>query len=314
MDMFKVVDCLKNDFGLGENHCSILKVIISGMSFSAGKLAKETNIPITKIYKPLNELISYGMILKTNTRPSNYYLGDFKKSVVNYLKREFKQNIKDEFELLSCMNEEKRGGLVYELSNTNDYIFSVLKLLSLGKSFRIVSRDGVFPMIFYTEDEQKLSEIRTGEIKRRATFMGIGELFKEAYRYFWENYRMGNSFLYIMSENTFRLYEKILFSLYNEEEIARIILSIKENLRKFNVSIRVIKGGSYYNLYITEKLMMFAMLHSVSVLGIVSNDQKMIDVYSKFFDDMWANSNPIEPYLNEIIHNIFKNGRTNKKT
>jgi hypothetical protein len=303
MDMIGIIGCLKEDFGISDSSYLILRALSSNERLTANQISNKTEIPVSKIYHPINELISQKFLLKTYSRPTLYYLNDLNDSVIVFLRNKFNEYVSKESELSSCI-EEKYRNLAGKISDAYDYVFNTRKILNKGNSFKIITMDGVFPTLFYTPNIKNFIKIRSNEIKNRKTLMGCGDLVKEFHNSFWENYGK-KRFSYIISRNTWQLYKMHILSLFKKDELAKIILSVKDSLKKFNISVRVTESNSPYCMFITENIMMFT-IFNIYTSGLMMNDKKIAEIYSKLFEDMWGDSKPIEPLLDEILHGAFR--------
>ena len=303
MNTAGIIDSLKEHFGISDSSYLLLKALASNEKLSANQLSGRTGMAISKIYHPINELITQKFLLKTDSRPTLYYLNDLRDSVIVFLRNKFSEYVSKESELSLCI-EEKYKNLTGKISNAYDYVFNSRKIIDKGNNPKIITMDGVFPTVLYTPDVKNFIKIRSNEIKNRKTLMGCGELVKEFHNAFWENYRK-KKFSYIISKHTWQLYKMHLISLFKKEDLAKIILSVKENLKKFNISIRITESNSPYCMFITEDMMMFT-IFNIYTSGLIMNDKKIAEIYLKLFEDMWNDSKPIEPFLDEILHGAFK--------
>ena len=308
MNELKIVEILKEKFRLDRYQTLILKSLVFNEKLTAKQLSNRTKIPLTKIYGSLKLLCRAGLIKVSPERPSKYYFGNFKERIISFLDKKFEEEVKNELFLICDLGESSENSAsayMREIKNGYDFVFNVKRILIKDNSIDIITMNKVFPIIFYTRDEKVAEKIRNQETKRRKTLMGRGILFKEFYKSFWDAYLQSKKSRYIIDLNTWNIYKSYLKQLFTKNEIAKIILSIQDNLTKANISIRVTKSESPYCMFITGTTLMFT-IFNVYTSGLITENKHIVDVYGNLFNEIWNHSNPIEPSLEKFMHEIYQ--------
>ena len=298
MEVDRVIGKLQENFRLKANEVLILRAVKDN-ELSAAQICHKTGIPKGRIYDFLNSLLKSGLIKKTMNVPYKYGVGDFKKNVLDFLKKkedEFQR--KEEF----LRNTLEKGAPEMVMIESRAQLLEQIRLsFKDDKTHKIILLGT--PNIFFPEDPIEALKIRNAEDRQYPTTVGKGKEsipYHEAYR---EAYKDKNKkFYYLMKEGSFRPFLKILRELYSPDKYCKRITQIKKDLKKYNINLRVSQGKSFFPYYfsVTESKV-FLLFVSHEVQGLVIRRPKVVKMYNRLFDEAYARAKSFRPLMDRAI-------------
>jgi len=298
MEVDRIIGKLQENFGLRANEVLILRAVKDN-ELSAVQICHKTGIPKGRIYDFLNSLLKSGLIKKTNNMPYKYGIGDFKKSVLEFLKKK-----EDEF-------QRKEGFLRDSLEKEAPEMIMIESRAQLLEQIRLSFKDDKThkiillgtPNIFFPEDPVEALKIRNFEDRIYPTTVGRG---KESIPYH-EEYREAykdktKKFYYLMKEGSFRPFLNLLKQVYTSDEYCQRITQIKKDLKRYNISLRVSKGKSFFPYYfsVTDSRV-FLLFVSQEVQGLVIRRPNVVKMYNRLFDEAYAHAKSFKPLMDKAI-------------
>lgn len=80
----ELLNMLKFEFGFRDRHILLLKILYTD-SVDANNLVKRTDIPKSRIYHFLNDLIRAGLVEKSRNFPASYNAKEFDKNIYKFI-------------------------------------------------------------------------------------------------------------------------------------------------------------------------------------------------------------------------------------
>jgi len=166
---------LEANFGLKDNHIKILRELQLSGALGADKLAKNTGVPLGRIYDFLNDLVESKLILKTATFPSVYSIDGFEQRVMEFMRYQTDNLIKKEQKLMDLLSEKNEVEQTVLITDKEKIAFETIKRTLESKEKKVIIKNETIPQIFYSFDEQEFIKMRNYFAKKTGD---RGALFK----------------------------------------------------------------------------------------------------------------------------------------
>ena len=188
------------------------------------------------------------------------------------------------------------------------YVREVLSLLDEASEVSVSCMDGVLPYLFYGGTESSFRELRQLESEERATMMGITPEVFLYFQAFWQAYRAGKNFRYVVPQASRRLFEHILEQRLNPARAFEILSRIETDASLYAVDVRLVSQSSPFCTFITNSSVLFALI-SPRVSGLVAQDKDLISVYQQMFDLSFSSGISLQKWIAKQKE-LFTTGKT----
>ncbi len=306
MKFDQILHVLNKQFELKKNHILIINLLYNSDELTADEIVSETKIPKGGIYEFLNDLINLNLISKNEGSPAKYNAHNFENRVVEFIYKKFNDFVQKETELLNLINTSATPDIQI-IKSKEEYTFQMMDIISRSDKINFIVRSKSVPFELYPEKDKEFIEIRNIMWKKRPTLSGAEnpnltimhlKTFKDA----WEKKKQ---LRYLITKEGFDYYFETLKKDYKEKKPEDMVKEILKRLHKTKIDIKVVDEKIPYNLFLSEKKMMFVVAHSTKIItGFVSTNKDIIEVYQNLFDSMFHGTKPvltIEEYLKKVV-------------
>lgn len=305
MEINTILDVLKKNFDLKKNHVLIIKTLYPDNELTADQILAKTKIPKGGIYEFLNYLLKYDLIEKSLDVPAKYSVKNFNKKLLNFLHKEFENFSRKEAELLELLKEKEEFGFNL-ITNTEQYTFELINAANGGSKFDAVIRHGSIPYELYPEDEKDFIKLREIIWAKRKVLSGtenpnLAIILYKAIKDIWNKKK---PIRYLITKSGFDYNLNLIKDKLSEDEFKEIVRSILKKLKKYDIKMKVTSEHSPFNLFISDKKVMFVIAHETKIItGFTSTNKEIISVYQNLFESMYNNSENknVEFYLQKYL-------------
>ena len=220
-------------------------------------------------------------------------------------------SLKNYFEMLWAFNSQKRN--IERIGNEKEYTEKLLELLK-EDSFKMIYPTTAVPIsLFYPRDKEKMLRVRKFIVKRRKTKPVIElEKFQKVVESERNLFKKGKKFQFLIcSPSTLDFHFRNLLKILNKKEIINLIDSIFSDLKRYNITAKIIEDSIPYDFVISNKTVLFLLRVGKFLEGLAIKDKKIVKNYRLFFDKLFEKAHPIEPYLNKILNKIISKSKNN---
>jgi len=311
MDAKRIFEELEYDFGLRKNHILILEALNKD-DYTADKLAKDTNIPMGRIYEFLNDLLKWRLVEKESGHPSVYKIGDLRERVLDFLRVQTGDVIAKERKLVGLISEEKEIEQTTIVNGREELAFMTMKTTLESHQIRSIVKHETISTIFYPFDEEEFIKLRnyfgkkTGD--KGAIFKGGADPTRvQLYRTNKEGYQSGKKVTYVMDRRSFDLYISLLRQLGPKrmKDTLSTVLDQFDQCR--NIKVYIVEKSLPISIRIYDNArVLIRIVHLDAPMGIFIQSKKVAGFYTSFFDDLIGQAVPAQKLIRKIVHSKEK--------
>lgn len=300
MNIKTIISELKNREYLNQKQVLILEKLIFE-KLSAKELSKKINIPLGRIYEPLNFLIKKSLIEKIGKKPCFYSFEEPKEKIINFLKKKFDKFVDDENTIINMLDEKINSKIEF-LKSKHDFTFYLVKLLSsCKKGLRTVARYDSLPFIFYPSNKKDFVKFRELITKKRTTIAHTSETKAVmVYNAYQDALKKKKKFRAICNEETFLWHIDLIKKHLGNDFLEMIITDFKKKCKKYDIKMFIIKEYLPMQIFIIHNKVVLFHIHLGVGSGIEIQNKETVELYTGMFNDMLKRSKPIEYYLRRI--------------
>ena len=298
---------LEANFGLKDNHIKILRELQLSGALEADKLAKNTGVPLGRIYDFLNDLVEAKLVLKTATFPSVYSIDNLEQRVTEFMRYQTDVLIKKEQKLMDLFSEDKDIEQTTVINDREKLAFETMKLMAKSNEIKMIEKTETIPSIFYPLEEQDFIKLRNYFAKKTgdkgAIFRGGADRLRVMlHRADKESYISGKKVRFVMDKHSLDLYLNLISKLGNDRGKS-ILKKILSQLSSYsNVKVYVVKENLPISIMVLDnKIVLLRFAYMSTPLCILAQSKRMAEFYSSFFEELVARSKPAQKYLKEAI-------------
>lgn len=180
-----------------------------------------------------------------------------------------------------------------DLRDRATYSASLVTLVREAKNFSILCKNP--PFILYPLDKAGFLKYRKSVKKKRATITGNQDLtILTEYIGLWKRCSKTR---YLIPKLAIKDFFNIIKKDFGDGELKRRLTDIKNNMKKYNIKIRIIDGFNPMLMYISEKQLMMVMIHSEEVYGFVTSKPEVRNMFMQIYEEYWNKAYPLEDYI-----------------
>jgi len=288
---------LEANFGLKDNHIKILKELSLSGSLEADKLAKNTGVPLGRIYEFLNDLVEAKLVLKTATFPSIYSIDSLENRITEFMRYQSDSLIQKEKKITSLF-ETTDTQYVEHLTDKDRYSLEDLKIIKNSNRINTLGRH-ILPHILYPLDEKEFFKLRNFVSTRRKTILApnVSTTRLILFRTVKEEYNQGREFNYIIDKDTLKE-NLVLFKKYYGKKYPEFIKLIISQLNSHpKVKIYVTNLSLPMFIRIGQNEVLLGLSYFGSTTGLLIRGKQTVSFYNKHFDEILENSVSIKEFL-----------------
>jgi sugar-specific transcriptional regulator TrmB len=300
MEKIKVIKELRDRGHLTEKQYLILKELTRN-KLTAKQLSKVTQIPLGRIYEPLNQLLDEKLIEKNGKKPCLYSFDDPHSNVIPFLKRKFNKFLEDENTIVELL-EKPESPKIDLLKSKEDFTFYLIKLLSSCKrGLRTVARHESLPFIFYPKNKKDFVKLRNLINKKRTTIAHTTDTKAiMVYNAYQEALSKNKFFRAICNEETFLWHIKLIKKHLGDDFLKKVIKEFRERCRDKDIKFYIIKEYLPMQIFITQNTVILFHIHLGVGSGIEIQNKETVELYKGMFNDMVKRSKNVEHYLKKL--------------
>jgi len=268
---------------------------------SAKELSRATQIPLGRIYEPINELIDQQLITKKGKRPSKYTFENPNEKVLSFLQNKFKRFVSDEQKIIDII-EQKNITKIDILKSKDDLTFALVNALNHSKKgIRVVARHGSFPFTYYPSNKAGFIKVRKMIEKERTTLAHTSESKSVlVYNTYQEALKKEKSFEIICNKETFLWHLRLIKKHFGQEYLDNLIVELKNKIKKHNIKGYIIDEYLPMQIFITSMRVVLFHVHAGVGSGIEIHNKETVNLYDSMFDNMLTRSKNVEYYFRNI--------------
>lgn len=306
MDNKRIFEELQKDFNLRKNHILILDAL-SKDEYTADRLAKETEIPMGRIYEFLNDLLNWKLVEKEEGHPAVYKVSNLKERILDFLRFQTEDVISRERKLISLIDEENETERTTIINGREELAFMTMKTTLESKQILSVVKYETIPTVFYPFEEEEFVKLRnyfgkkTGD--KSAIFKGGVDASRlQLYRTNKEGYAKGKKVTYVMDRHSFDHYVNLLRQLGPKrmKEVLRTIIHQFDQYK--NVKVYVVEKNLPISIRIYDNSrVLIRIVHLDAPMGIFIQSKKVASFYNSFFEDLFSQAVPASKLMKKIL-------------
>ena len=300
MNIKPVVEELKNKRHITEKQFLILDLLIIE-NLTAQQLSKKTKIPLGRIYEPLNQLISNKLIEKIGKKPSKYVFENSNERILEFLQNKFHNFVKDENKIIDML-DDKTPPRIDLLRSTEDFTFSLLKLLSSCKSgLKTIARYGSLPFIFYPSTKQEFIQMREVIDAKRTTIAHTTQTKSiRVFNAYHEALKKNKHFYAICNKDTFLWHINLIKKNLGQDFLDRMIADFRRKCKQYDIKLYIIEEYLPMQVFVIHNQIMLFHIHMGIGSGLEIHNKEVVQLYEGMFKDMVKRSKSAEYYLKRI--------------
>jgi len=290
MDNKRVFDELEKEFGLRKNHILILDAL-SKDDYTADKLAKETGIPMGRIYEFLNDLLGWKLIDKKSGYPALYRVDNLERKVLDFIRKQHELNLEKEKRLLRLV-EEKAGDQVDYITDREKYVLEDLRIVKESDSIKTIQRTELLPQILYPLEEEDFIKLRNFMGGKRKTLLTrkTDPLRIMSFRAMKEAYLENKRFVYVIDNSTLEK-NVSLFRRYYGKRFPQAMADLISQLERYpKVKVLVTKHSLPIFVRMGSKRVLLGVSYFGSTLGVLIKSEKVSAFYENHFEELMSES------------------------
>jgi len=298
---------LEANFGLKDNHIKILKELQLSGELTADKLAKNTGVPLGRIYDFLNDLVESKLVLKSTTFPSVYSVDNLEQRVMEFMRYQTDNLVHKEQKLMTILSETKDIEQTFLITDKEKLAFEEMKSIMESKEIKFIVKNETIPSIFYSYNEDEFIKMRNYFAKKTkdkgAIYKGGADRTRiMVYRTIKEAMLSKKKIPYIMDKHTMDLFLRLISGL-NREKKKEIIKTVLSQMNQCpNVKVYVVEDTLPISVIIFDnKRVLLRLVHLGAPLGIFIQSEKTAQFYNSFFNDLISKSKTAQKYLKEAL-------------
>ena len=298
----KILEELKSDYHLKKNHLSILN-LLSAEECTADEICARTGIPKGRIYNLLNELINMRLIERKSGVPAVYSMSNPHDKIMEFLRYEFNKNIEKQKRLMSMLEEKEGYEKVEVIPDNESYDYELMSLLSESLWLKIIHGNLSIAWFIQPRTEADFWKVRQ-EInkRRRAATTPSKDISLLKYRSYLELYKSKPA-EQIMTKEAFDSFVSVVKDVYGKTKTREWAREMLKNLEASpNVKLFVMDSpSSVFNQYISDKGVLSILIFRGDVTGIKIIGKRVVELYSKYFEELKSRSAPIQEHLKKLV-------------
>ena len=164
--------------------------------------------------------------------------------------------------------------------------------------FKAIARQTSFPFSLYSHDKKDFLAIRDAIGRLRQTLAyHTPEIAAIMFNTITEFHRKRRPYTEIVCKDALDSHLSFIRSEFGEEMHQRILDGISNKIRNFNYQAFVINEFHPMQIFITDKRVLFSLIHKGKTTGVVIRSGDVVNLYDYLFTTMLARATPIEEYL-----------------
>ena len=303
MQSDEMLNELETNFGLKDNHIKIIKELQLSGELTADKLAKNTGVPLGRIYDFLNDLVESKLVVKTTTFPSIYKIDSLENRVTEFMRYQTESLIKKEQKITSLLKNENETEHTTIVTDRDQLAFETMKTTMESKEIKSIVKTNNSPTILYPLDEQEFIDLRNHFAKqtgdKEALFKGGADKTRiSLFRTTKEAYNQNKKFVYLMDEFSIQSYLGLLDCLGKERKKEILHIVTKQLSDYPNVKIYVKKDSTPLTIRVCDKKKVILRFVNLDIpMGVFTQSKKIANFYNSYFDTLLSKAKPIKRYL-----------------
>lgn len=299
-----LLEILRRDFGLRENHEAIIRILAEGPGLTAQQICDATGIPKGRIYDYLNELIAEHLILKKPTDPAIYWIDDVEKRIYEFSARRFEDLIEKERRLLKKIYFAKATD-VENLPSRYQYNSHLAKEHYIAEWINNIRSDGHYPLVFYPKSDDEYFSIKRRLMERE--YLGVKDKMAmiRLRRARYQAMKEGKKVRFIISEPSYFEFVDSVKTEFGKSYLKERLQELNDVLKRYpNVKIRVLPKPISYDLFVSDKAVAFALEHRGILRGLIVHNPFVCDSYNQIFQRYYAEGKDVRTYIHQTLKAI----------
>ncbi|MBD3318749.1 hypothetical protein GF342_02480 [Candidatus Woesearchaeota archaeon] len=297
MDRERILQKLKEDYGLKNKHVLILRTVAQHTDIPADKLSRVTDIPLGRLYTYLNELCAMKLVYRTPRKPYRYYIEDFNHAVIDFMRHRMNKFIKAEGEVLELMKGDAPENIEL-IKSKEDYTHAHIKLISESKNIRLSCFHRSFPFILYPEKFEEFLDLRRAIADFRPTISFVDA---DALYIIFQTYRRAieeqKKFDIIVEKWTLLDHISLIKDTFGESWFNKYVEQITALINQGNIKVRAIEEYVPMQIDIGDNILVLALTHLNMSTGIVLRSPVVRELYSTLFEQKLPRTKEFLEYL-----------------
>lgn len=298
--MDKVFEELREGFGLSDKHVLILSTIYE-KGLDARQICHLTKIPKGRFYNYINDLISFRLIEKSEKKPYIYSMKNADDKIMDFLKYRFDNLVDREKRVVDLMEKRTQQENIELVHSGDEFTYKLLQLMDETKHMDAIVRHGSIPFPLYPAVYKDFQKVRDVILKNRPTLAHTSKpMTALIYKTYVDFYREGKEFVGIVEKSALEYHFDIIRKGLGKDFLKHMISDIKERMKKYKITIYVVDEYVPMQIFVTDKKVFMSIIHFGVTQGTVIQSDRLVTLYSEFFEDMVRRGKPIESYLKKV--------------
>jgi len=288
---------LKKRYGLKSQHIDILN-LLQHEDLAADEISRRTQIPLGRLYHFLNELLDYGLADKSGRKPFQYSMQPPQEKILLFMQRQFDAAVRSQSEIMGLLEQKGRVNHLEMIESSERFSYHMLQMLNEGKYFKTITRQTSFPFSLYSHEKKDFLAIRESIGRRRQTLAyHTPEIASIMFNTITEFHRKRRPYLEIVCKEALDSHLAFIKEEFGEDMHRRILDGITNKIKNYNFNAFVLKEFTPMQIFITDKRVLFSLIHQGKTTGVVIRSSDVVHLYEHLFSSMLARAVPIGEYL-----------------
>lgn len=297
------------DLGFHPYEIDILKELKEN-KLRAKQLSDEADVPMSRIYDFLSNLIERGLVKNTFSTPSYYYTEDLESKILNYLDNDFLDLAEDQNKMLEPLETEKMEVKAINSSSQFGKIVRRERVEEDPEFIKKIRRDITYPFFFFPEGPRESIPLRAKVFSTPEDYY-TDEVIEEKHKIYGnqkEGYSTIRSQVLISKFSIDYFFNKIK-KYFTDERALEKLNNIKEELENYPLlELNISKERFPYHLMITDRAMILTIKeekeNKKNLVGTYIKGGELVKKYPKVFDAKFTKTKSFNEYYEELKTDI----------
>ena len=298
--MQRLLEELREGFGLSDKQVMILSAVHEN-ELDSKQICHLTKIPKGRFYSYINDLINFKLIEKSEKKPYKYSMKNADDKIMDFLKYKFDNLVDREKKIVDLMEKKTQRENIELVHSGDEFTYKLLQLMNETKRLNNVVRHGSIPFPLYPAVYKDFQKVRETILKNRPTLAHTSKpMTALIYKAYVDFYSQGKEFVAIVEKSALEYHFDIIKKNLGRDFLNSMIKDIRERLKKYKINIYVVDEYIPMQILFTEKKVFLSIIHYGVTQGTVIQSDRLVNLYSEFFDDMVQRAQPLENYLKAL--------------
>jgi predicted transcriptional regulator len=298
--MDRVFEELREGFGLSDKHVLILNSLHE-KDLDARQICHLTKIPKGRFYNYINDLISFRLLEKSEKKPYKYSMKNADDKIMDFLKYRFDNLVDREKRVVEMMEKKAQKENIELVHSGDEFTYKLLQLMDETMKMENIVRHGSIPFPLYPAVYKDFQKVRDVILKNRPTLAHTSKpMTALIYKAYVDFYKEGKEFVAIVEKSALEYHFDIIKKNLGKAFLKSMIADIKERMKKYKIKIYVVDEYVPMQIFVTDKKVFMSIIHFGVTTGTVIQSDRLVNLYSEFFEDTVRRGKPIENYLKKM--------------